>query len=130
QDLSDMKYTFDNTFNGLDFGFADDPTAFIRLHLDTKRKIIYIFDELALRVLLIDDIAKELQESITSEYITCDTEEPRIVHYMKCIGIKALHDKKSQCSIEHGIKLIPSYKIIVDASCVETIKERSTYKYK
>src|SRR5699024_11283848 len=76
QDLSDMKNTFDNTFNGLDFGFADDPTAFIRLHLDNKRKTIYIFDEFALRGLFIDDIAEELQERIASEYITCDSAEP------------------------------------------------------
>src|SRR5699024_911440 len=90
QDLSGMKCTFDNTFNGLDFGFADDPTAFIRLHLDNKRKIIYIFDEFALRGLFIDDIAKELHDRITSEYITCDSAEPRSVQDLKRNGIKAL----------------------------------------
>ena len=130
QDLSDMKNTFDNTFNGLDFGFADDPTAFIRLHLDNKRKTIYIFDEFALRGLFIDDIAEELQERITSEYITCDSAEPRSVQDLKRNGIKALPAKKGPGSIEHGIKWLQGHKIVVDESCTETIKELSTYKYK
>lgn len=130
QDLSDVKDTFDNTFNGLDFGFADDPTAFVRLHLDTKRKIVYIFDEFALRGLFIDDIAKELQSRISSEYITCDSAEPRSVQDLKRNGVKALAAKKGPGSIEHGIKWLQGHKIVVDASCTETIKELSTYKYK
>lgn len=130
QDLSDMKHVFDNTFNGLDFGFADDATAFVRVHLDNKRKTIYIIDEFALRGLFIDDIAKELQERITSEYITCDSSEPRSIADLKRNNIKALPAKKGPGSIEHGIKWLQGHKIVVDTSCVETIKELSTYKYK
>src|SRR5699024_11666239 len=97
-----IKDTFDNAFNGLDFGFADDPTAFVRLHLDNKRKTIYIFDEFALRGLFIDDIAEELHDRIESEYITCDSAEPRSVQDLKRNGIKALPAKKGPGSIEHG----------------------------
>src|SRR5699024_2181569 len=121
---------FDNTFNGLDFGFADDPTAFIRLHLDNKRKTIYIFDEFALRGLFIDDIAEELQERIASEYITWDSAEPRSVQDLKRNGIKALPAKKGPGSSEHGINSLQGHKIVVDESCTETIKELAKYKYK
>lgn len=130
QDLSDMKYVFDNTFNGLDFGFADDATAFVRVHLDNKRKTIYIIDEFALRGLFIDDIAKELNERIGTEYITCDSSEPRSIADLKRNNIKALPAKKGPGSIEHGIKWLQGHKIVVDESCTETIKELSTYKYK
>ena len=130
QDLSDVKYTFDNTFNGLDFGFADDPTAFVRVHLDNKHKTIYIFDEFALRGLYIDDVAKELQHRIHNEYITCDSSEPRSIQDLKRNDIRALAAKKGPGSIEHGIKWLQGHKIIVDESCIETIKELSTYKYK
>ena len=130
QDLSDIKDTFDNTFNGLDFGFADDPTAFVRVHLNNKRKTIYILDEFALRGLFIDDIANNLQDRIGNEYITCDSAEPRSVQDLKRNGIRALSAKKGPGSIEHGIKWLQGHKIVVDESCTETIKELSTYKYK
>src|SRR5699024_5563652 len=41
QDLSDVKYAFDNTFNGLDFGFGDDPNSFIRFNMNYECKNSY-----------------------------------------------------------------------------------------
>ena len=130
QDLSDISGTFDNLYNGLDFGFADDPTAFIRVHLDNKRKKIYILEEFALRGLFIDDIAAELKDRINGEYITCDSSEPRSISDLKRNGIKALAAKKGPGSVEHGIKWLQGHEIIVDPSCVETINELSSYKWK
>lgn len=130
QDLSDIRGTFDNLYNGLDFGFADDPTAFIRVHLDNKRKKIYILEEFALRGLFIDDIAAELKDRINGEYITCDSSEPRSISDLKRNGIKALAAKKGPGSVEHGIKWLQGHEIIVDPSCVETINELSSYKWK
>lgn len=130
QDLSDIKDTFDNLYNGLDFGFASDPTAFVRVHLDNKRKTIYILDEFALRGLFIDDVANELKRRIGNEYITCDSAEPRSVQDLKRNDIRALPAKKGPGSIEHGIKWLQGHKIIVDESCTEIISELSTYKYK
>lgn len=130
QDLSDISGTFDNLYNGLDFGFADDPTAFIRVHLDNKRKKIYILEEFALRGLFIDDIAAELKGRISGEYITCDSSEPRSISDLKRNGIKALAAKKGPGSVEHGIKWLQGHEIIVDPSCVETINELSSYKWK
>ena len=130
KDLSEVKHTFDNIFNGLDFGFADDPTAYVRAHLDSKRKELYIFDEFALRGLFIDDIVKELKQRMGNEYITCDSAEPRSIQDLKRNDIKALAAKKGPGSIEHGIKWLQGHKIIVDESCSETIKELSSYKWR
>lgn len=130
QDLSEIKDTFDNLYNGLDFGFSSDPTAFVRVHLDNKRKTIYVLDEFASRDLFIDDIANELKTRIGREYITCDSAEPRSIQDLKRNDIKALSAKKGPGSIEHGIKWLQGHKIIVDDSCTEIIKELSTYKYK
>ena len=41
-DLSDKIDTFDNLKFGMDFGYANDPNAIIKLHLDKKHKVIYI----------------------------------------------------------------------------------------
>ena len=46
EDLSSKIPTFDKIYNGLDFGYAADPNALVRLHVDNARKKIYVFDEL------------------------------------------------------------------------------------
>lgn len=121
---------FDNYFNGLDFGFADDPTAFIRVHHDKKRKTIYVIDEFYKRSEFIDEIAGELKQIIRQELITCDSSEPRSIADLKRHGIRAIPAKKGPGSIEHGIKWLQSHKIIVHPRCSETIKELTSYKWR
>lgn len=130
QDLSVTKDTFDNHYNGIDWGFGDDPTAFIRVHYDKARKVIYVLDEFTKRGEFVDDIANSLKERIGNELVTCDSSEPRSVADLKRNGIKALAAKKGPGSIEHGIKWLQGHKIVVDSNCIETIKELSTYKWK
>lgn len=130
QDLSAVKDTFDNHYNGIDWGFGDDPTAFVRVHYDKTRKIIYILDEFTKRGQFIDDIAATLHKRIGNELVTCDSSEPRSVADLRRNGIKALAAKKGAGSIEHGIKWLQGHKIIVDVKCTEMIKELSTYKWK
>src|SRR5699024_1031130 len=122
QDLTDIKDSFDNIYNGLDWGFADDPTAFIRLHYDKRRKRIYIFDEFTKRGLFVDDIAKELKSIIGNEIITCDSSEHRSIEDLRRNNIKAMGAKKGPGSVEHGIKWVQGHRIIVDETCIETIK--------
>lgn len=130
QDLSDIKSTFDNHFNGLDFGFSSDPTAFVRVHLDSKRKIIYVVDELYMYEQHIDGLADELKKRIPYDYVTADSSEPRSIADLKRHGIKALPAKKGPGSVEHGIKWLQGHKIIVDDKCVHTIQELTSYKWR
>lgn len=130
QDLSVAKDTFDNLYNGIDWGFGDDPTAFVRVNYDKTRKVIYVLDEFTKRGQFIDDIAETLHKRIGNELITCDSSEPRSVADLRRNGIKALAAKKGAGSIEHGIKWLQGHKIIVDVKCTEMIKELSTYKWK
>lgn len=130
EDLSDIKESFDHIYNGLDFGFAQDPTAFIRVHHDAKRKRIYIFDEEYRREWHIDSMAKTLQKKISNEYVTCDSAEPRSIAELKRYGIRSKAAKKGPGSIEHGIKWLQAHEIIVDEKCTNTIKELSSYKWK
>jgi len=130
QDLSIIKGSFDNYFNGLDFGFSSDPTAYIRTHLDAKRKLIYVTDEMYLVQEHLDDLADKLVNKLGQEYVTCDSSEPRSIADLKRHGIRALAAKKGPGSIEHGIKWLQGYKIVVDLSCTNTIKELTSYKWK
>lgn len=129
-DLSELKGSFDTIYNGLDFGFSQDPTAYIRVHLDKKRKRVYIIDEFAKTDLHTDDIAQILKQRMPNEYVTCDSSEPRSIADLKRNGIKALAAKKGAGSIEHGIKWLQGHKLIVDERCIQVIKELSTYKWK
>jgi phage terminase large subunit len=130
EDLRDKIKYFDNIYNGLDWGFADDPTAFVRLHLDNKHKVIYIFDEIYERGMFIDDIVDKVNQVANNEIITCDSSEPRSIADAKRRGLKVKPAKKGAGSIEHGIKWLQGHKIIVDNSCVNIIKELSSYKWR
>ena len=130
EDLSEIKQSFDNFHNGLDFGFADDPTAFVRVHLDNKHKHVYVVSEFAKQGLHIDQMAEELKNYIANEPITCDSSEPRSIADLKRHGIRAISAKKGPGSIEHGIRWLQGYEIIVDETCTNIIKELSTYRWK
>ncbi len=129
QDLSDIKKTFDNLYHGLDFGFSDDPTAFITVHYDKKKKEIYIIDEFYRQGEFIDDIATILYKKLNGDYITCDSSEPRSIADLRRNSIKANAAKKGAGSIEHGVKFLQSNKIIIDINCTNAIKEVSAYRW-
>lgn len=130
QDLSDVKQSFDNIFHGLDFGFADDPTAYVKVHYDKSRKKIYIIDEFYKQGQFIDEIAESLKAKVKTDYITCDSSEPRSIADLKRHGLRAVGAKKGPGSVEHGIKFLQANKLIIDEACVNTIKEVSSYKWR
>jgi len=123
------KMQFDNIFHGVDFGFSNDPTAYVKLHYDKKHKTIYILDELYQTDMFIDELAAELKDKVNN-YVMCDSSEPRSIEDLRRHGINARAAKKGPDSVEHGIKFIQRHKIIVDSSCINTIKELTSYKWK
>lgn len=129
KDLSSIK-EFDNIYHGLDFGFSDDPTAYIKVHYDKRKKEIYIIDEFYKQGEFIDDIANDLYSKLNGERITCDSSEPRSIADLRRHRINANGAKKGPGSIEHGIKFIQSHKIIIDETCTNSIKEISSYRWR
>ena len=130
QDLSGIKDNFDNYRNGLDFGFSVDPTAFVRSHYDRKRKILYIVDEIYEKELTNPEIAQRIRPLIGSEYVTCDSAEPKSIAELRQNGIKALAAKKGKDSINFGIQWLKQQKIIIDRSCQNTINEFQLYQWR
>ena len=130
RDLSEESKTFDNIVNGGDWGFSQDPFACIRIHFDSKKKIIYILDEIYEIGLHNEESAKKVIEMIGNERITMDSSEPKSISDFKRLGIKAMGAKKGPGSVEHGIKFIQGCKIVVDCKCINTIKELTSYKWR
>jgi phage terminase large subunit len=121
--------TFDNYYNGLDFGFASDPAAFIRLHYDKRNKIIYIIDEFEELELTNDVLANKIKTIIGNEYITCDSAEPKSIRELQLLGVKAKAAKKGKDSINFGIDWLKRHKIVIHPSCINVKREIETYQY-
>ncbi|MEC5422114.1 PBSX family phage terminase large subunit [Virgibacillus sp. C22-A2] len=130
RDLSDIKHTFDRFNNGLDFGFANDPSALARMYYNKKKKELYILDELYEHGLTNDVLADRVIEKIGSEVVFCDSSEPKSIQELKNLGVRALGAKKGKDSVNHGIGWLKQQKIIIDVSCQNTKNEFQKYKWK
>jgi phage terminase large subunit len=129
EDLSEMRKTADNYCNGLDFGFAEDEAALIRVHYDRKHKSIYVLDELYEKGLTNDVLAREIKNIIGYEYVTCDSAEPKSIQELKNEGISALGAKKGKDSVQHGLQWLQQHKIFVDMRCQNFKNEIAQYKW-
>lgn len=130
EDFSDIEKTFDNYRHGVDWGFADDPFAYIKPHYDKTRKKLYICDEIEAVGLLNSESAPMVKERAGRERIICDSSEPKSVAEYKSLGINAKGAKKGPGSIEYGIKFLQGLEIIIHPRCKNFKTEISKYKYK
>lgn len=106
--------SFDNIRQGNDFGYATDPMAFVRLHYDKKKRIIYFLDEIYGVKMSIRELATKIKEKGYNDIpITCDSAEPRSIAELREHGIKALKAKKGPGSIEFGENWLDDLEAIV-----------------
>jgi len=129
EDLSGMQAQFTNHRNGLDFGFSADPAALWVSHYDAKHKRIYIFDELYERGLTNDLLAVEVKNRIGSDYVVCDSAEPKSIAELQQYGVSALAAVKGKDSVLFGIQWLQQQEIIIDAKCVNAKNEISTFHW-
>lgn len=127
--------TFDNIHNGLDWGFAIDPTAFVRLHYDRNHHDVYIFKEAHLeqkRNKEIFDILYEERKLLKkSELMTCDSAEPKSIADFKSWGAFVRGADKGPDSVRYSIRWFQGLNhIYIDRrECPYTWKEYSEYEY-
>lgn len=128
-DLSDQMQRFDNIYCGIDFGF-NDPNAFVKVHVDNDKKIIYVLDEIYRRGITIPEFTSDIKNRISNaQYIHADCAEPRSIHEMNQLGLRVVPVKKGADSILHGIKFLQRYEIIIDLRCQNFINEISQYHW-
>ncbi len=118
-------------FFGLDYGYTNDPTAFVAFKVNPISKKIYIFDEFYKKRMLNCDIAREIiDRGYRKERIRADSAEPKSNDDLKRLGIQRITPSvKGADSILNGISKICEYTIVVDPKCVNMIKELSSYVY-
>ena len=114
---------------GLDFGYTNDPTAFICLLVDLDNMEIFIFDEhyqKAMSNKMIVDMIK--YKGYAKERIIGDSSEPKSIDDIKKQGIYRIKGaRKGKDSILNGIQYIQDFKIYVHPKCENTIIELSNY---
>lgn len=128
EDLSDMVPQFDNLRLAMDFGW-EDPTAMLKLHLDKKRKKIYIFDEVYQQYMTDDELLRTAKKFVGNNYVTCDSAEPRTINFLANNGIKAVAAVKGPDSIMRGIRWLQGYEIIIDVKCQNFKNEIEQYHF-
>lgn len=118
-------------FFGLDYGYTNDPTAFIAFALNPITKQMFIYDEHYEKKMLNSDIANMIKsKGYSKERIRADAAEPKSNDDLRRLGISRIHPSvKGKDSIMNGIQKISEYKMFVHPRCANTIKELSSYRY-
>lgn len=128
-DLTELIPTFSNIYCGLDFGYAADPNALIKVHLDKKKKNIYVFAEYYQAGMNDDELVKVCKEMFENNYVACDCAEPKSIDYLALNGVRAYPVIKGADSINRGIRWLQGYEIIIHKDCTNFIDEISQYSW-
>lgn len=148
--------TFDTIYNGLDWGFANDPNAYNKMYFDSTRQDLYIYGEhtrkhesnrelyevlyeqmsLKKRIYKIVD-GQEVTEFVDipfmeqNELITADSAEPKSIADFKAYGCFMRPAEKGPDSVRYGIKWLQSLRhIYIDKyRCPDTYDEFIQYEF-
>ncbi|MCD8311492.1 MAG: PBSX family phage terminase large subunit [Firmicutes bacterium] len=116
---------------GLDFGFANDPTALFCGIINRKRQVIYVFDEMYERGLTNDVLASRIiGKGYGGQRIVADSAEPKSIAELRRMGISRIAPaRKAKGSIISGIDAVRRCRIVILPSCKSFISEISSYTW-
>ena len=114
---------------GHDFGFNHRDAC---LDVRFKDDEVYIVNEIYEREKTTDDIIDELNGGNwdVNELMYCDSAEPDRITQLQRAGYNAVGVKKHSGSVNAGIDWLKARKIHIDPSCVGTISEISSWRWK
>ena len=115
---------------GLDFGYTNDPSAFVVSFVDLDAKRLYVWDELYEKGLSNRKIYDKINAmGYGKDKITADSAEPKSIDELNTLGLRVTGAKKGKDSILNGIQWIQDLKIIVHPRCVNFLTEISNYTW-
>lgn len=124
---------WDGPYYGLDFGFAQDPTAAIKCWVADS--CLWIEQDAGKVGLELDDTTAFLSSrmpGIEQYQIRADSARPESISYLKRHGLPRITAvKKGKGSVEDGIAFIRAFeRVIIKPDCKSTIDEFRLYSYK
>ena len=117
---------------GLDWGYANDPSAFVYALVDTTSMEIFIIDEMYKTGMLNHQIAEWLiKNGYQRSKIIADSAEQKSIADLKRNGITNVTPaRKGKGSIGAGLDLISSFRVIIHPNCINAANEFANYSYK
>ncbi len=129
----EVQHDFGIPLYGMDFGFANDPTAVVEMYIRDNK--LYYRRESGKVKLEINNTAAFVKADIPSiedHTIYADSARPETVSYLKNYGLPFIESvKKWPGSVLDGITLMRSFdEIIIHPDCPKTAEEFRLYSYK
>jgi len=123
--------SMDRWMNGLDFGFAVDPDAFVRVAYAPGERRLYIAEEFFGVRTPVDRLAGVVREKCAGETVHCDSADPRMIQELRLRGVNAVGAKKGPGSVREGIRWLQELReIVIDpARCPNAAREFAAYEY-
>ncbi|SDJ76734.1 PBSX family phage terminase large subunit [Paenibacillus naphthalenovorans] len=115
---------------GLDFGYTNDPSAFVAALVNKSLKKLYIFDEHYEHAMKNNEIAEMIKrKGYAKERIIADSSEPKSIDEIRGYGIHRIRPAdKGPDSVNTGIQYLQQYEIIVHKfRCPNVSMELSSY---
>ena len=128
------KSSFDNIYMGIDWGWYPDPFHWSKMHYDSARKTLYIYDEYRVNKQSNAETWNNLvmQKGVTgTDLMTADSAEPKSIGDYRDYGALCRPAVKGPDRVRYGIKWLQSLKAIVidPIRCPETAREFQNYEY-
>jgi phage terminase large subunit len=116
---------------GADWGFANDPTVLVRMHIIGRTLYIdYEAYKIGCEIMDTPDLFNTVQDA-PKWPITADSSRPETISHMKRHGFPKITGAiKGKDSVEEGIEWLKTYDIVVHPRCTYTIQELTLYSYK
>ena len=129
--------TFDKIYNGMDVGFAMDPTRYVRCHFEPSSLDLYIFREFSTMKNRSEEIYNQLYKYKkfikNEEQLIADSGGGGtfVIADFKALGAFIRPADKGPGSVDYGIKWLQGLRhIYIDKrKCPDTWKEFTTYEY-
>ena len=117
---------------GLDYGYTNDPTAFIAAAVNPIERRLYVYDEhYEQRMLNTDIAAMIIRKGYRKERIRADSAEPKSNDDLRRLGIGRIAPaSKGRDSIINGIARLQEYQIIIHPLCKNMAAEIAGYCWK
>ena len=119
------------SYFGLDFGYVNDPSAFVHLKVDENNKRIYFVEEYVKKGMLNNEIAETIKSlGYQKEVITADSAEKKSIDEIRRLGVDRIRAaKKGPDSVIQGIQFLSQFELIVDERCVKLVEEFENYTW-